>query len=67
MTDRYVSSVRNTLERIEENKWVLKISMVLPNIYLTDIDGLVEYIEEWEKSKWDIEHSKKIKELINVE
>lgn len=67
MTDRYVSSVRNTLERVEENKWILKISMVLPNICLTNLDGIIEYIETWEKSKWDIEHSKRIKELINID
>ena len=52
MTARYITSVHNELKRIEENKWVLKISMVIPNIHLVVIDSLIEYIEELEKEIW---------------
>ena len=52
MTDRYVSSVHNELKRIEGNKWVLKISMVIPNVYLEVVDSLIEYIEQLEKEIW---------------
>ena len=53
MTDRYVSSVRNTLERVEENKWLLKISMVIHNIHLDVLGSLIEQIEELEKEIWE--------------
>lgn len=52
MTDRYISSVHNELRRVENNKWVLKISLVIPNIYLEVIDSLIEQIEELEKEIW---------------
>jgi len=52
MTDRYTSSVRNSLERIEGNKWVIKISFVLPNVYLEVLDCLIQEIEDLEKEIW---------------
>jgi len=52
MTDRYVSSVRSKLERIESNKWIIKISFVLPNIHLEVLGTLIQYVENLEKEIW---------------